>query len=120
MMGHLTGVATRIEEQPSVIKVHCLAHCLNLCLEKVSPNMKCFGCYNGTLHCLAHCLNLCLQSVEKVSPNMKCFGCYNGTLYKLKALKCKLSAQYSEDICTAFICNALAPRVVRVQTIAHV
>ena len=33
MMGHLRGVATRIqEEQPSDIKVHCLAHCLNLCL----------------------------------------------------------------------------------------
>ena len=33
MMGHLRGVATRIqEEQPSAINVHCLAHCLNLCL----------------------------------------------------------------------------------------
>ena len=33
MMGHLRGVATRIqEEQPSALKVHCLAHCLNLCL----------------------------------------------------------------------------------------
>ena len=37
MMGHLRGVATRIqEEQPSAIKVHCLAHCLNLCLQSVS------------------------------------------------------------------------------------
>ena len=37
MMGHLRGVATTIqEEQPSAIKVHCLAHCLNLCLQSVS------------------------------------------------------------------------------------
>ena len=36
MMGHLRGVARRIEGQPSAIKVHCLAHCLNLCLQSVS------------------------------------------------------------------------------------
>ena len=37
MIGYLRGVATRIqEEQPSAIKVHCLAHCLNLCLQSVA------------------------------------------------------------------------------------
>ena len=37
MMGHLRGVATRIEEQqPSAIKVHFLAHCLKLCLQSVA------------------------------------------------------------------------------------
>ena len=37
MMGHLRDVATRIqEEQPSAIKVHCLAQCLNLGLQSVS------------------------------------------------------------------------------------
>ena len=34
MMGHLTGVATQLKkEEPSAIEVHCLAHCLNLCLQ---------------------------------------------------------------------------------------
>ena len=34
MMGHLSGVAKQLQsEQPSAIKVHCLAHSLNLCLQ---------------------------------------------------------------------------------------
>ena len=34
MMGHLCGVATQIRaEEEAVISVHCLAHCLNLCLQ---------------------------------------------------------------------------------------
>lgn len=33
-MGHLHGVATRILAiEPTAIKVHCFAHCLNLCLQ---------------------------------------------------------------------------------------
>lgn len=34
MSGHLSGVATRIKnEHPAALHVHCLAHCLNLCLQ---------------------------------------------------------------------------------------
>ncbi len=34
MSGHLRGVAAQIKrEQPAVLHVHCLAHCLNLCLQ---------------------------------------------------------------------------------------
>ena len=34
MMGHLRGVATQIQaEEKAAISVHCLAHCLNLCLQ---------------------------------------------------------------------------------------
>lgn len=34
MMGHLRGVATQIKaEEAAAISVHCLAHCLNLCLQ---------------------------------------------------------------------------------------
>jgi hypothetical protein len=34
MMGHLSGVATQImKEEPTAVKVHCFAHCLNLCLQ---------------------------------------------------------------------------------------
>ena len=41
MMGRLTGVAKQIQdEQPSAIKVHCLAHCLNLCLQDVARKCK--------------------------------------------------------------------------------
>lgn len=36
MMGHLRGVATTLQnEQASAIRVHCLSHCLNLCLQDV-------------------------------------------------------------------------------------
>ena len=38
-MGHLNGVATQIrKEEPRAISVHCLAHCLNLCLQDVAKN----------------------------------------------------------------------------------
>lgn len=34
MSGHLRGVAANIKsEQPAALHVHCLAHCLNLCLQ---------------------------------------------------------------------------------------
>ena len=34
MSGHLRGVAAQIKsEQPAALHVHCLAHCLNLCLQ---------------------------------------------------------------------------------------
>ena len=37
MMGHLRGVATQIKaEEATAISVHCLAHCLNLCLQDVA------------------------------------------------------------------------------------
>ena len=37
MMGHLRGVATQLQsEQPLALKVHCFAHCLNLCLQDAS------------------------------------------------------------------------------------
>lgn len=37
MMGHLRKVATTLQnEQLSAIQVHCLAHCLNLCLQDVA------------------------------------------------------------------------------------
>lgn len=41
MQGSIKGVATRIqEEEPSAIHVHCLAHCLNLCLQDVARQCK--------------------------------------------------------------------------------
>lgn len=37
MQGNFKGVASRIQqEEPSAIHVHCLAHCLNLCLQDVT------------------------------------------------------------------------------------
>ena len=41
MMGYLRGVATVIEnEHPSAIKVHCFAHCLNLCLQDAAKKCQ--------------------------------------------------------------------------------
>ena len=37
MQGNIKGVATHIQEvEPSAMHVHCLAHCLNLCLQDVA------------------------------------------------------------------------------------
>ena len=41
MQGHISGVATQIQEvEPSAIRVHCLAHCTNLCLQTVGRNIN--------------------------------------------------------------------------------
>ena len=41
MQGNFKGVATRIQQEvPSAIHVHCLAHCLNLCLQDVTRLCK--------------------------------------------------------------------------------
>ena len=41
MMGHLSGVAIQLQsEQPSAIKVHCLVHSLNLCLQDTAKKCQ--------------------------------------------------------------------------------
>ena len=41
MMGYLNGVAAQIlSNEPRAIKVHCFAHCLNLCLQDVTRNCQ--------------------------------------------------------------------------------
>ena len=41
IMGHLTGVAKQLQsEHPAAIKVHCLAHCLNLCLQDAAKKCQ--------------------------------------------------------------------------------
>lgn len=41
MMGRLRGVATHIQtEQKAAISIHCLAHCLNLCLQDAAKNSQ--------------------------------------------------------------------------------
>lgn len=43
MSGHISGVAARIQEcEPTAIFVHCLAHCTNLCLQKVGSQVSVF------------------------------------------------------------------------------
>ena len=42
MSGHISGVAARIQEcESTAIFVHCLAHCTNLCLQKVGSQVVC-------------------------------------------------------------------------------
>ena len=41
MSGFINGVATRIqEEEPTALYVHCLAHNINLCLQKVGKQIN--------------------------------------------------------------------------------
>ena len=40
--GHVKGVAKRfIDENSAATLVHCLAHCINLCLQEVTRSCKC-------------------------------------------------------------------------------
>ena len=48
MMGHLTGVATQIQsDHKAAIRVHCLAHSLNLCLQDAGK--KCVSVRNALI-----------------------------------------------------------------------
>ncbi|KAK3095241.1 hypothetical protein FSP39_012040 [Pinctada imbricata] len=41
MSGHLSGVAKQIQDQsPSALGVHCLAHCINLCVQDVTKKCQ--------------------------------------------------------------------------------
>ncbi len=40
--GHISGVGKRFQdENPAAIPVHCLAHCVNLCLQEVARKVTC-------------------------------------------------------------------------------
>ena len=42
MAGKLSGVAKRmLDDYPKAHFIHCMAHCLNLCLQDVSKNCTC-------------------------------------------------------------------------------
>ena len=41
MSGHVNGVATKLlEEQPAAVHIHCLTHCLNLCLQDATKKFQ--------------------------------------------------------------------------------
>ena len=63
MMGHLTGVAAQIQhEYPAALKVHCLAHCLNLCLQEAAK--KCTP-IRAALHNMMELLQLIKYSPKR-------------------------------------------------------
>ena len=40
--GHISGVCKRLQDEyPAAIPVHCLAHCVNLCLQEVTRSVTC-------------------------------------------------------------------------------
>ena len=42
MSGHISGVAVRMQQlEPTVIFVHCFAHCTNLCLQTLGRQSQC-------------------------------------------------------------------------------
>ena len=60
---HVKGVAKRFkDDNPAVISVHCLAHCINRCLQKVTRNCK----------CIKEALNISMEAIQlqviKLSP----------------------------------------------------
>ena len=39
--GHITGIKKKIQEEfPCAIAVHCLVHCINLCLQEVNHKVN--------------------------------------------------------------------------------
>ena len=63
--GHLTGVGRRFEkEYPSALPVHCLAHCINLSVQKVAHDVK----------SIKEGLNFAMDMIQliKLSPKREC------------------------------------------------
>ena len=59
--GHVKGVAKRFkDDNPAAISVHCLAHCLSLCLQEVTRDCKCIN----------EALNFSMEAIQmiKLSP----------------------------------------------------
>ena len=59
--GHVKGVAKRFkDDNPAAISVHCLAHCINLCLQEVTRSCK----------CIKEALNFSMEAIQliKLSP----------------------------------------------------
>jgi len=51
MSGHSSGVAARmLAKQPAALAVHCLAHCINLCLQEVSSSCRAVRDALNTVH----------------------------------------------------------------------
>ena len=51
LSGHLSGVAARmLAKQPAALAVHCLAHCINLCLQEVSSSCRAVRDALNTVH----------------------------------------------------------------------
>ena len=78
MSGHLSGVATRIQkEQPKAHYVHCVAHCLNLCLQDLGK--KC-ACIRNALGIATELSNLIRASAKRLAlfrqlRDQLCPGC---------------------------------------------
>ena len=62
MMGRLRGVATQIQvEHKAAISIHCLAHCLNLCLQDAAKNC----------HPIRNALDVTLQLAKLIKGSPK-------------------------------------------------
>lgn len=56
--GHVKGVAKRFkDENPATISVHCLAHCINLCLQEVTRSCK----------CIREALNFTMEAIQLIN-----------------------------------------------------
>ena len=61
--GHVKGVAKRFKDKnPTAISVHCLAHCINLCLQKVTRSCK----------CIKEALNFSMEAIQLIKLSPKC------------------------------------------------
>ena len=67
MAGHVTGVAKRVlDEYPKAHFVHCMAHCLNLCLQDIAS--KCAG--------VREALSLTPQLAVLIRASPKCLALF--------------------------------------------
>ena len=60
--GHVTGVAKRFEDDNnSAISIHCLAHCVNLCLQDIARDSK----------CVKEALNFSMEVIQLIKYSLK-------------------------------------------------
>ena len=61
--GHVKGMAKRFkDDNPAAISVHCLAHCINLCLQEVIRSCK----------CIKEALNFSMEAIQLIKLSPKC------------------------------------------------
>ena len=61
--GHVKGVAKRFKDNnPAAISMHCLAQCINLCLQEVTRSYK----------CIKEVLNFSMEAIQLIKLSPKC------------------------------------------------
>ena len=88
MAGHLNDFATKfLQEEPKALFVHCVAHCVNLCLQECGKKSKVIRDVLSLVNEICNFIRLspqCLSLFEHMQKDMECEK--SATLPSLKPL----------------------------------